>query len=109
MRNVACSYHFTRFFTVTGLIIEKHIGGERLKEGRLLQTAEKQRLVQTDVPFAQGANHPFMGGCRARRDQRRADRAACVGKLALQLIERSEKRFERPAAQGSRADSRSLA
>ncbi len=83
MGNMAGGDNFACFFAMTRLIIEKHIGSERLKKCRLFQAAEKQRLIQTDIPFAQGADHPFMGGRRAGGDQRCPNRAGSLGEFAL--------------------------
>lgn len=101
--------HFASQFAMTRLIIEEHIGGEGFEKGGLLQTAQEQRFVQADIPFAQGADHSLMGRCRTRRHQGGADRTTIVGEFALQQIERGEEAFERPPRNGSRADSRSLA
>jgi hypothetical protein len=43
-----------------GLVIEKHIGGEGLRNADF-SGRQKQRFVQADIPFAQGADHPLMG------------------------------------------------
>ena len=84
---------------MAGLVVEKNIGGESFEKGRLLQAAQEQGLVETDIPLAQGADDPLMGGRRAGGDQGCADRAGIVGKLALQQIQRREKSLERSAGQ----------
>lgn len=64
---------------MAGLVVEKNIGGEGFEKGRFLQAAQEQRLVETNVPFAQGADDPLMGRCRAGGNQGRADRQASSG------------------------------
>ncbi|MNI99324.1 hypothetical protein D3C73_1583740 [compost metagenome] len=63
MRHMASCDNAARPLAVAGLIVEKHIGGEGFKERRLVQTAKEQRLVKTDIPLAQRADHPFVRGC----------------------------------------------
>ena len=84
MGNMASGNHLPGQLAVTGLIVEKHVRSERFEERRLGQAAEKQRLVQTDVPLAQGTDHPFVSRRRARGDQCGADRAVIVRELTLQ-------------------------
>src|SRR5689334_6590407 len=90
---------FTGQLAVTGLIVEKHVGRKGFEKGRLGQAAEEQRLVKTNVPFAQRTNHPLMGRCRSRRDQRGTDRTGVLRELTLQQIESGKKALERPTAQ----------
>ena len=59
-------YDLAGALAVTGLIVEKHVGGKGFEECRFGQTAEEQRLVEADIPLAQGADHPLMGRCRTR-------------------------------------------
>src|SRR5207253_2669613 len=91
--------NLTGQLAMTGLIIEKYVGGESFKKRGFRQTAKEQGFIQTNVPLAQCADHPLMSRCRARGHQRRANRAGIVGKLSLQQIECRQEAFERPPAQ----------
>ena len=48
------------FLAMPGLVIEEHIGSKRLQERGFFQAAQEQRLVQANIPFTQGANHPLV-------------------------------------------------
>lgn len=99
MGHMPGGHHLPGFLAMAGLVVKKHVGGKRFKERRFFQAAEKQRLVQADIPLTQGADHSLMGRCRTRRHQRGADRARLIGELALQQIEGRQEALEWPTAQ----------
>src|SRR3546814_5820681 len=51
-------------------VVEEDVGAEHVQERPLGAAAEEQCLVQAHAPLAQGANHAFVRGRRARGDQR---------------------------------------
>ena len=81
-------------------IVEEDVGAEGIEERALVAAAEEQRLVQAHAPLAQRADHALVRGCRARGDQRGADRRGLAGrKRGLQAVQRIEEAAERPAGQ----------
>src|SRR5690554_4684909 len=85
--------------TVLTLIVEKHVCPVSLEKGTFGKTTQKQGLVDAHVPGAQRANDSLMSGCGTGRHQSRAYGAVRLRKLALQALQRSEKRLEGSAAQ----------
>src|SRR5207249_7742665 len=81
------------------LIVEEEIGSERTQKLALVETPEKERLVDADVPRAQGPDHALVRRRAARGDERRADRAAVFRIVRLDLVQRGQKLLERPAGQ----------
>src|SRR5579859_8139431 len=82
------------------LVVEEDIGAKGLEELALGQSAEEQRLIDADVPGPESADHPFVGRCRTRRDQRSADRRVVQWVYGLDAVQRRQEVLERPAAQG---------
>src|SRR5690606_34500839 len=89
-----------RRLAVPRLVVEEHVGAEGTQEYALVEPAEKQTLINPDIPGAQCAHHPLVGRRGAGRHQRRSDRALLTRELALQLVQCGEKRHERSARQG---------
>ena len=92
---MAGGHHTHRPLTVPFLVIKEQVRAKGLQKFGLVQTAQKQRLVQTNIPLTQGANYPFMGRRAAGCYQCRADRTLLVGELGLNTVERCKKRLAR--------------
>src|SRR5690606_4376893 len=89
-----------RRLTVPRLVIEEHVSPECAQEYAFVESAEKQALINTDIPGAQRPHHPLVGRRGTGRHQRRADRAPLARELALQFVQCGEKCHERPTRQG---------
>lgn len=63
-----------RRLAVPVLVIEEDVRAERFQEFPLGHAAQEQRLVNADVPRAQGADHAFMSRRRPGGDERGTDR-----------------------------------
>ena len=100
MRDMPSRHHTHGALTVPLLVIEEQISAEGLQKLGLVQAAQKQGLVQPNIPLTQGTNHPLMGRGTARRHQRSADRTLLIGKLGLNAIECSQERLERATPKG---------
>ena len=85
---MSCSDMLCCRFDVRALIVEEEIGPERAQKLSLVETAEKERLVDADVPRAQSPDHARMCRGGARGDERRADQAAVLQILGLDLVQR---------------------
>src|SRR5262245_25384345 len=85
---------------VTALVVEEDVGAESLEEGPLVQSAEKQRLVDADVPGSQRAHDPLVRRGAARRHERGPDGRALGRIFRLNAMQRSEEAFEGSAGQG---------
>src|SRR3990167_3880830 len=96
---MAGGYDLVGFFAVAGLVVEKYVGAEGFQNCGFFQATEEERLIQADIPLAQGANHPLMGRRRACGYQRCANRALLFGKLLLQAVQGGEEGFEWTAAE----------
>src|SRR5512144_2057012 len=99
MRDMAGGHVLRRRFDMPSLIIEEYIRAERAQELALVEPAEKQRLVDADVPCAKRTDHPFVRRRAARRDERRADRARILRKIGLDPMQRGKEFLERSARQ----------
>ena len=97
-------HHLAGFLAMAWLVIEEHIGRKGLEKGCLVQATKEQRLIEANIPFAQGANDPLMGWSRTRGNQGRADRAKVLGKLPLQAIQSIEEGLKGPPPSNSRAE-----
>ena len=79
------------------LIVEKDIGAKAFEESTFIQPAQKQRLVNADVPTAQGADYPLVCGCRARSDERRTYWRSTGRVFGLDAVQGGQERRKRPA------------
>src|SRR5882672_4394556 len=73
---------------VTALVVEEDVGAESLQKWALVEPAEEQRLVDADIPRAQGAHHAFVGGRAARSHQGSPDGRALGRMLGLDTMQR---------------------
>jgi len=99
MRDMSGGHYTDRAAAMPLLIIEEKIGTKSAQELGFVHAAEEQRFIQTDVPFPQRANHPFVRRSTAGSEQCGADRALPCGKFCLDSIQGRKKRLERPPAQ----------
>src|SRR5262249_39998758 len=83
-----------RGLDVRALIVEEEIGTERTQELALVEPAEKERLVDADIPGAKRADHALMRRRAARGDERGADRALVLGGGGLDVVQRGQKILE---------------
>ena len=73
--------------TVPLLIIEEHISVKSLQKLTLVQAAQEQRLIDSDVPGSQGTHYPFMGRCGTRCHQASANGCFADRKCTLDLLQ----------------------
>ena len=69
MRDMSGGHYTDRAAAMPLLIIEEKIGTKSAQKLGFVHATEEQRFVQTDVPFPQRANHPFMGRSTAGSEQ----------------------------------------
>src|SRR5512138_3610283 len=81
------------------LIVEEEIGAERTQEFALVQTTEKERLVDPDVPGAQRADYALVRRRSAGGDQCRTYRARVLRIVRLDLAQGGQEFLERAARQ----------
>src|SRR3954468_14838410 len=93
-RDMARGYVPLRRLDVAALIVEKDISAQRVQEGSLVQPAEKQRFVDSDIPGPEGAHDALVRRSAARRDQCGPDDRAVGGKFGLNAVQRGEKTLE---------------
>ena len=75
--------HFGGGVEMHALIVEEDVRTEGAKHLALGDPTEEERLVDTDVPGAQGADHALVRGGVASGDEGGADRHILIGEAAL--------------------------
>src|SRR6185295_7626920 len=93
--NVTRGDMLCRGLDMSPLVVEKDVRAERPQELALVESAEKERLVDADVPRPKRADHPFVRRGAARRDERGAYRTVILGKVGLDSMQCREKVLER--------------
>src|SRR5690606_24978192 len=75
MGHMAGCYILAGRVTMLLLIVKKHICSISAQKLALFQSSQKEGFIDPYLPLSQGSDDPFMGGCRARRDQSSANGA----------------------------------
>src|SRR4030095_9544569 len=86
-------------FDMSSLVIKEDVGLERLQELTLVHSAQKQCLVDADVPGTQGADNALMRRGTASGDERGAYRRLLGRELGLDAMQRSKEGLKRAARQ----------
>ena len=98
MRHMARGDMGRSTITMRRLIVKKNVCFKSSQKLGLVHSAEKQGLVQPNIPFAQCPNHPLMGWCAPRCDQGRTNGAFTVRKLLLQPVHGGQESLKGPPA-----------
>src|SRR4051812_20069546 len=104
MRHMTRRDVLERGVDVRALVVEEDVGAERAQEFALFEAAQKERLVDPDVPGAKGSNYTLVRRRAARGDERGANGTAVFGKVGLDAMQPREEFLERAA--GERLQSR---
>ena len=99
MRHVAGGNVLRRGLDVRALVVEEDVGAERSQNLALVEAAQEEHLVNSDIPCTQCSDYTFMRGCTARGDERSRNRTGIVGEIVLDPMQTREEFLERPAGE----------
>ena len=98
MRYMTGRYMVPGRLTMALLIIKKHICIKRLQKLPFVQTAQKQGLIDSNIPCSQGPDDTLMSRCSPCSDQASTNRDLASGKDLLNLLHSRQERFKWAAA-----------
>ena len=79
-----------RRVAMDALVVEKDVRIEGCEKTPLVEPAEKECLVDADIPSTQGTDHPLVRGRTARGHERGAQRRCLGRKECLKLMDRHQ-------------------